>query len=515
MPVVQGNPIKEQNSGVQKQPVVSSSTHVPIISTAVGEMSGLSPLSMGGVVYSSTPFYPRCSVPSTSMPGLVAQHLQTQQPTPVLPVVLVGNFVNRSDYLPFTAVTAFSPSTMPYVPSATQQLPISGGQAHLMPTGNSQQLSSSISDQISTDSALLKRVTIPKFFGQKKNYETWKAAFYSCVDRTKASPEYKLLRLRECLQGEALKVIEHLGHSAAAYEAAKSRLERKYGEKCRALTLCLVELDAFKLIREDNEKDLERFSELLDGIVVNLKDANQEAELGNGSLYITLQQKFNKGLLCKYKQWISDNHRIENVGTLREFVDRESEFLTTASETITGVLSGSKRERTFLAEVDPEPKKKQGNKCKLCKGSHGMWNCENFKKMPVDMRWNVAKEQKLCFRCRSNGHRGEACSRSRVCGLNGCRSHHHRMLHEDPKKQEKTKAANVAGSREVDSSSTLQVGATAEGESEERTHTTTTGARARQLEKSLPLRVVTGASGLTAWMCFTGFADAVESSSHL
>lgn len=423
--------------------------------------------------------------------------------------------MNRSDYLPFTAVTAFSPSTMPYVPSATQQLPISGGQVHLMPTGNSQQLSSSISDQISTDSALLKRVTIPKFFGQKKNYETWKAAFYSCVDRTKASPEYKLLRLRECLQGEALKVIEHLGHSAAAYEAAKSRLERKYGEKCRALTLCLVELDAFKLIREDNEKDLERFSELLDGIVVNLKDANQEAELGNGSLYITLQQKFNKGLLCKYKQWISDNHRIENVGTLREFVDRESEFLTTASETITGVLSGSKRERTFLAKVDPEPKKKQGNKCKLCKGSHGMWNCENFKKMPVDMRWNVAKEQKLCFRCRSNGHRGEACSRSRVCGLNGCRSHHHRMLHEDPKKEEKTEAANVRGSREVDSSSTLQVGATAEGESEERTHTTTTGARARQLEKSLPLRVVTGASGLTAWMCFTGFADAVESSSHL
>ena len=175
-------PIKEQNYGAQKQPVVSLSTHVPIISTAVGEMSGLSLLSMGGVVYSSTPFtpfYPPCSVPSTSMPGLVEQYLQTQQPTSVLPVVSVGNFVSRSDCLPFTAVTASSPSTMPYVPSATQQLPISGGQANLVPTGNSQQLSSSISDQISTDSALLKRVTIPKLFGQKKNYETWKAAFYS------------------------------------------------------------------------------------------------------------------------------------------------------------------------------------------------------------------------------------------------------------------------------------------------------------------------------------------------
>ena len=70
----------------------------------------------------------------------------------------------------------------------------------------------------------------------------------------------------------------------------------------------LEELNAFKPVREGNERDLEKFSELLDGIVVNLKDANQEAELGNGSLFITLQRKFNKELLCKYKQWVSDNH---------------------------------------------------------------------------------------------------------------------------------------------------------------------------------------------------------------
>ena len=104
------------------------------------------------------------------------------------------------------------------------------------------------------------------------------------------------------------RVIENLGHSAAAYEAAKSRLERKYGGKQRALTLRLEELNAFKLVREGNERDLEKFSELLDGIVVNLKDVNQKAELGNGSLYITLQWKFNKELLFKCKQWVSDNH---------------------------------------------------------------------------------------------------------------------------------------------------------------------------------------------------------------
>ena len=217
-----------------------------------------------------------------------------------------------------------------------------------------------------------------------------------------------MLRLHECLQGEALKVIKSLGHSAAAYETAKAQLERKYGHrgKRRVFTLRLEELDAFKQIREGNEKDLGHFAELLDAVVVNLTDANQEEELGSGSLYITLKCKFNKNVLTKYKQWIYVNHRTEDVKTLREFIGTESEFLTTASETIAGVLSGSKRERALFAKEDPDPNKKHLTKCRICKESHGLWTCENFKKMSVNDRWNIAKEQKLCFRCLSDGHRG-------------------------------------------------------------------------------------------------------------
>ena len=45
-----------------------------------------------------------------------------------------------------------------------------------------------------------------------------------------ATAEYKLLQLRQCLAGEALKtIVENLGHSATAYTTAKERLERKFG----------------------------------------------------------------------------------------------------------------------------------------------------------------------------------------------------------------------------------------------------------------------------------------------
>ena len=75
----------------------------------------------------------------------------------------------------------------------------------------------------------LKRVQIPSFAGDKRMYQSWKAAFTACIVSALATGEYKLLQLRQYLTGEALKAIENLGHSAFAHEAAKERLERKYG----------------------------------------------------------------------------------------------------------------------------------------------------------------------------------------------------------------------------------------------------------------------------------------------
>ena len=122
----------------------------------------------------------------------------------------------------------------------------------------------------------LSRVQVPKFSGDKRNYESWKAAFMSCVDVARCTPEYKLLRLRESLTGDALRVIEGLGHSAAAYEVAKERLERKYGGTRRLITIRLDEVDRFKAVRDGSPSDLERFAELLDVLTVNLRLWNKK-----------------------------------------------------------------------------------------------------------------------------------------------------------------------------------------------------------------------------------------------
>ena len=43
----------------------------------------------------------------------------------------------------------------------------------------------------------LERVSIPVFNCDKRSYEGWKTAFIGCVDKAPATPEYKLLQLRQ------------------------------------------------------------------------------------------------------------------------------------------------------------------------------------------------------------------------------------------------------------------------------------------------------------------------------
>ena len=226
----------------------------------------------------------------------------------------------------------------------------------------------------------LKRVAIPVFSGNKKTYESWKAAFIACIDKAPATPEYKLLQLRQYLSGEALKTIENLGHSGYAYEAAKERLDRKFGGQRRQIAIKLEELENFKPLRPENSKDLEDFADLLDIAVINLKEAGRSAELGDGSLYLKLQKKMSEPMLTRYHRWVYENFKIESVETLREWVIQESQFHTTAHETIRGLTKGDwrppgqRKMNTFFAE--PSIASRKQRPCPVCSKQHGVWNCE-------------------------------------------------------------------------------------------------------------------------------------------
>ena len=235
-------------------------------------------------------------------------------------------------------------------------------------------------------------------------------------------------------------MIENLGHSATAYEAAKDRLERKYGGRRRQIALYLEELEQFKQVRSGDAKDLEKFADLLDIAIINLQEAGQCQEFVDGSLYNKLQRKLPEAMLAQYRRYIFENSKPKSVYTLRAWVIQESEFQTIASETVHGLAERVAKEsssaptmkfrnqRTFFRDAK-DSGELQKFPCNVCGKKHGVWSCPVFKQKSVSDRWDTSKQFQLCFRCLADGHNGKSCHRSRQCGINGCKQLHHRLLH--------------------------------------------------------------------------------------
>ena len=294
----------------------------------------------------------------------------------------------------------------------------------------------------------LQRVSIPTFSGDKRTYENWRAAFYSCVDMAPATAEYKLLQLRQYLSGEALQCIQSLGHSATAYEVAKERLQRKYGGSRRQVAISLEEVEKFRPIREGHPKDVEKFADILDVAVINLKEAGKMDELKDGSLYIKLQRKLPQAMLAAYHRWVCEKQQIESVESLRAFVVQEAEFQVVAAETINGIGENRTptRPRTMFGGDTAQHIRWE---CKICSEQHGVWACPQFKEKTIHERWELAKQHKLCYRCLTANHKGQKCQKSRICGIQGCQETHNRLLHQSRhQRHESSSLRNVSDVQE-------------------------------------------------------------------
>ena len=114
---------------------------------------------------------------------------------------------------------------------------------------------------------------------------------------------------------------------------------------------------------------------------------------------------------------------------------QEAEFQTKALEAVHG-LTNTKSEmkkfkkdnpHIFFGRTDSDTGRQQLRVCKVCRKSHGAWAwaCPEFKQMEIQNRWDCVKQSKLCFHCLGDGHLGQFCNRTRVCGIDSCKEVHH------------------------------------------------------------------------------------------
>ena len=64
-----------------------------------------------------------------------------------------------------------------------------------------------------------------------------------------------------------------------------------------------------------------------------------------------------------------------------------------------------------------------------CDGRGSLFNCEEFKRMTPEKRYDLARTNKLCFICLRCGHSAGNCKLERFCSAKGCKIRHTKCLH--------------------------------------------------------------------------------------
>jgi hypothetical protein len=96
---------------------------------------------------------------------------------------------------------------------------------------------------------------------------------------------------------------------------------------------------------------------------------------------------------------------------------------------------GRETQKTVTKADNPMPgPTESGTKfvCPLChETGHGIPKCQKWKKGAVEERWNMARQNNICFRCLYVGHQGKSCKSNKKCNVEGCERTHHPSLHSD------------------------------------------------------------------------------------
>ena len=186
-------------------------------------------------------------------------------------------------------------------------------------------------------------------------------------------------------------------------------------------------------VEEANLKELEIFSDRLTDVVAKLEDNDQHQELtGVSALYIAVQQKIPESLLVSFQEWLHREPRKDGLSTFSKWLQKQVAYRMEVEE----VKARTKKKKEESVESKKPVKATFHNattkpdlKCVLCNGPHQITSCKKWGETSVKGRWEIAKENYLCYRCLSAGHQGRDCPGRNRCGINGCKSTHHFHLH--------------------------------------------------------------------------------------
>lgn len=283
---------------------------------------------------------------------------------------------------------------------------------------------------------------LPKFAGDPEEWPLFFATFESTTKICGFTAEENMIRLNNCIQGEArTKVFSQLLH-ASNVDGVISTLKMLYGRPEIIVQSLIKRIHTLPSPKADKLDTLVDYAVAVRNMVATVEACHLDDYLYNVSLLQELVTRLPTMIMLSWAMFRQPLNRV----TLKDFSDWLYRMAEAAS-TVTVPLPPSddvknKRSRRgdggYLhshREASPFPTRKpadneRAEECHICSGDcESVEKCPAFLRLDHSKRWTALREHDLCRRCLKN-HRG-FCKVNVACGMNNCKYKHHPLLHND------------------------------------------------------------------------------------
>ncbi|XP_055631924.1 uncharacterized protein LOC129771856 [Toxorhynchites rutilus septentrionalis] len=282
---------------------------------------------------------------------------------------------------------------------------------------------------------------LPIFSGDPEDWPMFYSSFKNTTEVCGYSDAENLARLQRCLRGHALETVKRRLLLPASVPNVMETLHKLYGRPEILINSLLKKLRSVAPPKAESLGTIITYGLAVQNLVDHLIIAGQHAHLWNPMLLQEMVEKLPASIKIQWG-WFKQTRENVNLATFNEFmaglVNLASDLTLNVEYTPNSTKSSKtekakQKESLFVhSQESSDVNEKSESIIKVCSycdsPSHRILDCLDFQKLDIDGRWKAVRLRNLCRTCLIP-HRKWPCRSKKECGQDGCRIHHHPLLH--------------------------------------------------------------------------------------
>ncbi|XP_053685762.1 uncharacterized protein LOC128735296 [Sabethes cyaneus] len=277
----------------------------------------------------------------------------------------------------------------------------------------------------------LPEMKLKEFSGDLDDWVTFRDLFVSLIhSNLQLTAVQKMHYLRATLTGDAARIISALEISANNYLVAWNLLKERYENSNMLVKRHTGALLTISPLKKESAQGLADLADEFDRHVQLLDKLEGTENHWNAFLVERLSQCLDAVSLREWETDVSRTDENPTYKNLLEFIHKRSRIVQTLKLSQSANINTQSEIKSFKARsAVAHVASDNAPRCASCKQAHFLFQCEQFRTLSPQQRFEFVKQHGLCINCIKGKHQAKNCS-SGSC--KSCFKKHHSMLHLPP-----------------------------------------------------------------------------------